>query len=63
MSTFTKAITVILVTLATNSGALAQDYPNRSIRFIVPWPAGGLNDVLARAYNERVERCRPGAQR
>ena len=31
------------------SGAvLAQDYPNRAIRFLVPFPAGGQTDTLAR---------------
>jgi tripartite-type tricarboxylate transporter receptor subunit TctC len=28
--------------------ALAQDYPNRSLRFVVPFPAGGQTDTLAR---------------
>ena len=54
MRIFNKTVTFILLAVAASSVALAQDYPNRSIRFIVPWPAGGLNDVLARAYNERV---------
>ena len=34
------------VALAT--GALAQNYPNRPITVIVPFPAGGLTDVPAR---------------
>ena len=29
--------------------ALAQDYPNRPITVIVPWPAGGSSDIAMRA--------------
>ena len=48
----------------------AQAWPSRPIRFLVAWPPAGLNDVLARAYNERVSKSlgqpivlenRPGA--
>jgi tripartite-type tricarboxylate transporter receptor subunit TctC len=38
--------------------ALAQDpsagYPNRPLRFIVPYPPGALTDVLARVIGERL---------
>ncbi|HTE15835.1 MAG TPA: ABC transporter substrate-binding protein, partial [Burkholderiales bacterium] len=29
----------------------AQVYPNRSIRIVLPWPAGGITDVIMRAVN------------
>ena len=32
----------------------AQDYPNRPIRFIVPYPPGGGTDVVARIMNEAL---------
>jgi len=32
--------------------AAAQDYPNRPIRFIVPYPPGGGTDVVARVLTE-----------
>ncbi|HEY4251692.1 MAG TPA: tripartite tricarboxylate transporter substrate binding protein [Roseomonas sp.] len=35
--------------------ALAQQ-PARIIRFVVPWAPGGLNDLIARAFNDRVSR-------
>jgi tripartite-type tricarboxylate transporter receptor subunit TctC len=35
-------------------GALAQDYPNRTIKIIVPFPAGGSNDVAARIVAEQL---------
>jgi tripartite-type tricarboxylate transporter receptor subunit TctC len=52
------------------SAATAQTYPNRAIRMIAPFPAGGLVDVLARAVGEELAKSlgqpfivenRPGA--
>ena len=34
--------------------AIAQAWPNKPIRIIVTYPAGGLTDVFARAYGEYV---------
>jgi tripartite-type tricarboxylate transporter receptor subunit TctC len=36
------------------SSAFAQSYPNRAIRFIVPYSAGGLPDTVARIYAQRL---------
>jgi tripartite-type tricarboxylate transporter receptor subunit TctC len=37
--------------------AVAQDnYPNRVIKFVVPFPAGSFTDVVARALGERVSK-------
>ncbi len=46
-----------LATLALIMGAastLAQQYPNKPIRLIVPYPAGGATDVVARLVSERM---------
>src|SRR5215212_537410 len=52
------------------TGGEAQHYPDRPIRLIAPFPAGGLVDVLARALGEELSRTlgqpviienRPGA--
>ncbi len=43
------AIACILSTLFAGGGALAQGFPNKPIRIIVPFAAGGSSDVLARA--------------
>ena len=34
--------------------AHAQDYPNKPIRMIVPYPPGGGTDVVARIVNEKL---------
>jgi tripartite-type tricarboxylate transporter receptor subunit TctC len=35
--------------------AAAQDYPNKPIRLIVPFPPGGPNDVIARSLSQRMQ--------
>ena len=38
--------------LSSNAGA--QNYPNKPLRLIVPFPPGGGNDILARAVGQRL---------
>lgn len=45
---------LLLSLLALAAPALAQDYPNRSVRIIVPFSAGALTDTLARMYAEKL---------
>ena len=40
--------------LATTHGARAQTYPSRPIRWIVPFPAGGPSDILARLTGQSL---------
>jgi len=47
------AVSLSVLSLA----ASAQAWPTKPIRFVVPWPAGGLNDVLARTFNDRVAKA------
>ncbi len=42
--------------LLVQAPAVAQDYPNRPITLVVPFPAGGGNDALARVVAERMSR-------
>lgn len=34
--------------------ASAQDYPNRPIRMVIPWPPGGVTDVIARSLAHQM---------
>jgi tripartite-type tricarboxylate transporter receptor subunit TctC len=42
--------------LASAAPAYAGDYPSRLIRVVVPWPAGGGNDVLGRLIGQQMEK-------
>jgi tripartite-type tricarboxylate transporter receptor subunit TctC len=47
-----RAIVGIVATLALAGAAAEQDYPARQIVVIVPFPAGGSTDILARILSE-----------
>ena len=42
--------------LAALPGAVAQDYPSRPVKIIVPFPAGGTADVMPRVIGEWLSR-------
>ncbi len=51
-----NALTRVLVVglLSSCGAALAQTYPDRPLRWIVPWPPGGGADVLSRMLSGRL---------
>jgi tripartite-type tricarboxylate transporter receptor subunit TctC len=51
---FPSALLTGLSVLLLPALAAAQDYPNKPIRLIVPFPAGGPNDIIARVVGQRM---------
>jgi tripartite-type tricarboxylate transporter receptor subunit TctC len=47
---------LLALVVAVSTGAQAQDWPSRPVRFIVPFPAGGSTDVGARLVGESLSR-------
>jgi tripartite-type tricarboxylate transporter receptor subunit TctC len=52
MRTGFAAVAVALLVLA--APASAQDYPNRQVRLVVPFPPGGINDIVARVISQHL---------
>ncbi len=51
---FTQRLATLLVIATLAGNALAQAYPNKPIRIIVPFPPGGGNDVIARLVGQKL---------
>src|SRR5258707_1269705 len=49
-----SALAIGLSALLLPALAAAQDFPNKPIRLIVPFPAGGPNDIIARVIGLRM---------
>lgn len=46
----------LFIAVAAGGSAGAADYPNRPVRFIVGYPAGGATDILARLFGDYYSR-------
>ena len=51
-----KIIVAVFAFLFAASGVAAQDYPTRPITLVVPYAAGGGNDVMARTVAEKMSK-------
>ncbi len=47
-------VTALTLCVLCSANVFSQTYPAKSIRFIVPFPAGGGNDLLAREIGQRL---------
>ncbi len=54
--TLCATMTAVAAVVITAPASLAQNYPDRPIRLIAPFPAGGLADVLARAVGDEMSK-------
>src|SRR3990170_778658 len=51
---FAAVLAVPFIALVQSSAALAQAWPSKSIRLVVPYPPGGSTDLLGRAVAAKV---------
>jgi len=49
-----RALLIVLGALLFGGTATAQDYPSRPVKIVVPFPAGGSNDIIARILAQKL---------
>ena len=54
MKTLFRTLAALAIMLACAGGALAQGWPNRPIRMIVPYTPGGYTDLMARLVGNKI---------
>jgi tripartite-type tricarboxylate transporter receptor subunit TctC len=47
-------LTLIAIAMLLCGAAQAQDYPNKAVRIVIPFPAGGGTDILSRALGQKL---------
>jgi len=53
MRTIRSLLTITLLLLV-STASIAQDYPSKAIRLIVPFPPGGSTDLVARVVGQKM---------
>jgi tripartite-type tricarboxylate transporter receptor subunit TctC len=51
---FVAAVAALAFCAVSAAPSLAQNYPNRTVRIVVPFPAGATTDMLARLFAQRL---------
>ena len=46
---------VVMALAALPQLVAAQTFPGKPVKFIVPFPAGGINDILARILSDKLQ--------
>jgi tripartite-type tricarboxylate transporter receptor subunit TctC len=50
-----RRLALALVSILLSAAALAQTYPNRPVKVIVPWPPGQATDIAARMLAQKLQ--------
>lgn len=54
MSITRSCAALAAVLLSMSTGVIAQSYPVKPVRIVVPWPPGGSNDIVARIIAQKL---------
>src|SRR3954447_26510298 len=49
-----RSVLIVCGALMLGGSAMAQTYPSRPVKIVVPFPAGGSNDIIARILAQKL---------